>query len=695
MEAFIAKAPIRKFQFHQQSGAGPCVDGETDAGAFRLRDRETFSGARLRNKTKARGARFYRAGHVKNVHHVEKTTVISGPVRSGRRSGSGKPYFRPDTAASFRDQATQRCFTGDSPLASFSLFPVLCLFIAFLGCSSDSPTPAPKQQPDSPKTGNPKISAQKPEETVQTLADFSETAASAGIHFTYRNGEESGHFAILESLGGGVGMFDYDSDGDVDLFVPGGGRYESEKKTVGLSPGLFRNHGDWRFSAEADVAGVATAPWYSHGAAITDFDNDGFSDVLVTGYGGLLFYQNQGDGTFLEIARATGLTDDQWSSSAACGDIDGDGNPDFYVAHYVNWSPDNNPVCAGPKPGLREVCPPRRFDPLPDIIYHNNGDCTFSDVSIEMQLRRDGKGLGVVMADVDLDGRIDIYVANDTVPNFLYRNSGDGTLEDASTRSGTSLSDSGMPEGSMGVDVGDYNLDGRPDIWVSNFERESIALYRNDDNLIFQHVSRSTGITAVGGLAVGWGTVFFDFDRDGDEDSFVSNGHVIRYPTNAPLRQTPLLFQNDPGSRFHNVAQGAGEYLRTPHMGRGVACGDLDDDGDQDLVISCNNEPVAVLANQSGANHGFVIRLIGTRSNRDAVGAWVKVRVGPDQPEMLRMVKAGGSYASSNDPRLFFGVGHATSVASVEVHWPSGVIQNFSDVAILETLVLLEPNADF
>lgn len=598
------------------------------------------------------------------------------------------------TTGSLDDRVAQGCYSGDPLRSSSHLFPVFCLIIAFLGCTPDSPQTPAKQQTESQNNRSPKVSERKPAEMIPSIAAFSETAAGAGINFTYHNGEESGHFAILESLGGGVGMFDYDSDGDVDLFVPGGGRYESEKKTVGLSPGLFRNLGDWRFVETTVAAGTATAPWYSHGAAITDFNNDGFSDILVTGYGGLLLFQNQGDGTFREIARQTGLTDDQWSSSAACGDVDGDGNPDFYVAHYVNWSPDNNPICEGPEPGLREVCPPRRFDPLPDIIYHNNGDSTFSDFSTKLQLRTDGKGLGVLMADVDLDGHLDIYVANDTVPNFLYRNNGDGTLEDASTRSGTSLSDAGVPEGSMGVDVGDYNLDGRPDLWVSNFERESCSLYRNDGNFFFQHVSRSTGVTAVGGLAVGWGTVFLDFDRDGDEDVFVSNGHVIRYPKNAPLRQPPHLFQNDSGPRFHNVAPAAGDYLQTPHMGRGVACGDLDNDGDQDLVISCNNEPVAVLTNHSGTNNSFVVRLIGTRSNRDAVGAWIKIRVAPDQPEMIRLVKAGGSYASSSDPRLFFGVGTATSIAEVAIHWPSGVIQSLSDVAIQETLVLREPNPD-
>ncbi len=615
-------------------------------------------------------------------------------VDFGPRLGCGRQTVGSHTTMRRTNYAAPRRWSGDSQRSSTVLFPVFLLAVALLGCTHDSPTETPKSKPESKNDRTPKVSAPKPVEIIPSIAAFSDMATEAGIRFTYRNGEESGHFAILESLGGGVGITDYDNDGDVDLFVPGGGRYESAKKTVGLMPGLFRNLGDWRFVETAEVSGTATAPWYSHGASITDFNNDGFSDVLVTGYGGLLFFQNLGDGTYVEIARATGLTDSQWSTSAACGDLDGDGNPEIYVAHYVDWSPENNPFCDGPKPGLREVCPPRRFEPLPDIIYHNNGDCTFSDISKEMQLRTDGKGLGVVMADVDLDGHIDIYVANDTVPNFLYRNDGAGKLEDASTRSGTSLSDSGTPEGSMGVDVGDYNLDGRPDIWVSNFERESIALYRNDGNFIFQHVSRSTGITAVGGLAVGWGTVFLDFDRDGDEDVFVSNGHVIRYPTNAPLRQAPLLFQNDPGPRFHNVAPGAGEYLQTPHMGRGVACGDLDNDGDQDLVVSCTNEPLVVLANKSGTNHSLVIRLIGTRSNRDAVGAWVKIRVAAGQPEMIRLAKAGGSYASSNDSRLFFGVGSATTIADVAIHWPSGVVQNLSDVSIQETLVLLEPNAD-
>ena len=526
---------------------------------------------------------------------------------------------------------------------------------------------------------------------VQTAAAFVDVSRSSAIEFTYRNGREAGQYSILELLGGGVGMSDYDNDGDIDLFFPGGGQFKSKTEIIGLSSGLFRNEGSWQMTDRALESRIDVPLQYSHGAAVGDFDNDGFADVLVTGYGGLTLFHNQGDGTYRNDTRIAGLSDSLWSSSAAWGDLNGDGNADLYVAHYVDWSPVNNPVCPGPQPVGRDVCPPRRFEPLPDVLFVSNGDGTFFDASATAPLRKDGKGLGVLMADVDLDGHVDVYVANDNVANFLYRNTGDGHLEDASSRSGTSLSDLGTPDGSMGVDAGDYNLDGRPDIWVSNYERESFALYRNEGNFFFQHVSRMTGVTSVGGLAVGWGTVFFDFDRDGDEDVFVSNGHVIYYPTNVPLRQPPLLFQNESGTSFRNVATQAGPYLRTPHMGRGTAVGDLDNDGDQDLAISLINEPVAVLSNQSGANHSLVVRLIGTHCSRDAVGALVRVQVTDDAPVMISLVKSGGSYASSSDPRLYFGLGQATSVRRVEVRWPSGVTEILEEVDAQEILVLREP----
>ncbi|HUG89452.1 MAG TPA: CRTAC1 family protein [Planctomycetaceae bacterium] len=527
-----------------------------------------------------------------------------------------------------------------------------------------------------------------------TMIRFTDMTEQAGIQFEYRNGEEAGNLAILESLGGGAALFDFDGDGDLDLFLPGGGGFATGPQVLGRPPALYVNQGGWNFIEASVPAGLDRAPFYSHGASAADFDNDGFTDLLVTGYGGLLLFHNRGDGTFEERAAPAGLTDRLWSSSAAWGDVNGDGDLDLYVAHYVDWSFENHPHCAGPKPGQREVCPPREFQPLPDVLYVNNGDGTFRDASLEAGLRLEGpetgKGLGVLMADLDLDGAIDIYVGNDTVPNFLYRNQGDGRFEDVSLTSGTSMNDRGVADGSMGVDSGDLNLDGRPDLWVANYENESFAYYRNEGRCEFYHSSQAAGITAVGGLYVGWGTVIFDADRDGDEDIFASNGHVIRFPVNAPLRQTPLMFENLEGRRFRNVAPAAGAYLASPHMGRGAAVGDIDNDGRLDLAVSHTNEPAALLKNESADANGWIgFRLIGTRSNRDAIGAVVRLRTA--QGTQVRQIKGGTSYASTCDLRVHFGIGRQDAVEQAAIRWPSGHEQVVKAPAIGQYHTVVEP----
>ena len=376
------------------------------------------------------------------------------------------------------------------------LFAVLLALLAG-GCDSGSDEESEGDGSNKPAVNNGEggsstVSA-LPSERIKTTIQFADVTEQTSIDFTCRNGQEAGNFAIIESLGGGAGLFDYDCDGDIDVVVPGGGHFPAEKTIAGLSTALFRNEGGFSFSDQSSTAAIDTPGFYSHGVAVTDFDNDGFPDFLVTGYGGLKLYHNMGDGTFEESAQESGLTDSLWSSSAAFADFDGDGHSDLYVAHYVNWSFDNHPPCmAGDK---KEVCPPRSFDPLPDTLYLSNGDGSFRDASRDWGLSLKGKGLGVVAGDLDLNGTIEVYVGNDTVPNLLYRNEGT-TFEDTSLMSGTSLSEGGSADGSMGVDLGDFNSDGLPDLWVANYESESFALYRNDGDCLFQPVSSSMGVTA-------------------------------------------------------------------------------------------------------------------------------------------------------------------------------------------------------
>ena len=526
-----------------------------------------------------------------------------------------------------------------------------------------------------------------------TTARFEDVADRAGVVFTYHNGEEAGQFSILESLGGGVAVWDYDGDGTLDLFFPGGGRLTADRKVLGLPGALFRNERGWRFTNQTVAAGLQSAEHYSHGAAVGDYDGDGFPDLLVTGYGGLTLWHNRGDGTLLETTLAAGLTDTLWSTSAAWGDLNGDGAPDLYVAHYVDWSFDRHPLCTAQQADQsRDICPPGDFNPLPDILYMSNADGTFRDGSQEAGLRLDGKGLAVIIADLDVDGDLDIYVGNDdTAGNFLYSNDGHGRLEEIGLGSGTSADNHGRPNGSMGVDIGDYNQDGLPDILVANFERETMALYRNLGGCLFQHVSEPAGLAAVGGRYVGWGSIFLDFDGDGDEDAMIANGHVLQFPGYSPVHQNPLLFENHGGKRFVNVAAGAGSYFSSAHQVRGVVCSDLDGDGALDLVVSHVNEPVAVLANQShgsGPRRFCSVRLIGTQSAREPSGSVVRLVV--DGKTQVRYLKGGGSYASALDPRLYFGIAAGSRIERLEVIWPSGAVSRRDDVASGGSVTVIE-----
>jgi hypothetical protein len=529
-------------------------------------------------------------------------------------------------------------------------------------------------------------------------AYFEDVTAASGLSMTYRNGEEAGHLSLLEAMGGGVGLLDYDRDGLLDVFLTGGGHFDGpdRKEIRGHPCKLFRNRGGWKFEDVTAAAGLdrlsGGGQWfYTHGVAAADFDNDGWTDLLVTGWGRLALFHNEpnpaGGRRFREVTREAGLSDSLWSLSAGWGDLDGDGLPDLYVTHYVDWSFANHPRCPGYVPHTPyAVCSPKSFKALPDVLYRNTGKGTFRDASAEFGLRPDGKGLGVLVADLDEDGRPDVYVANDTSGNFLYLNRG-GRLEEAAFPRGVAYAASGKEQGSMGVDAADYDGTGRFSLFVTNYQQEAHALYRNGGRGQFRHVSDAAGVSAIGLAFVGFGTGFLDFDRDGAEDVFIANGHITPHPAPpSEQRQRPVLFRNTrrdapPGSlvRFEDVSPRGGPYFAGKRIGRGAAFGDLDNDGRTDVVVSHTNEPAALLRNAAdNGRHWLGVSLVG-RPHADAVGAVLTLEAGGEK--FVKQVKGGGSYLSSNDPRVLFGLGPTRDVASLTVRWPSGKTQTWRDLA--------------
>lgn len=525
---------------------------------------------------------------------------------------------------------------------------------------------------------------------------FDEVATSCGIDHTYRDGQEAGLYAILESLGGGVGLIDFDGDGLLDVFLPGGGSLD-ETTISGLPGKLYRNLGEWKF--EDVTAGVMPeqAIFYTHGCAVADYDCDGWPDLLVTGWGRVALYHNEpADAAdpakgrrLVDGADAAGLTPITWGTSAAWADFDGDGYPDLYLCQYVDWSLTNNPRCRGYSSGVeRDVCPPGEFTGLPHLLFRNNADGTFTEVGKEAGLRvlgvtdekgnqvGMGKGLGVVAADFNDDGRPDIYVGNDTVDNFLYMNRGEFQFEEIGLLSGVARDDRGMANGSMGIAVADFNRTGRPSIFVTNYENEMHALYRNLGREAFHHSTSGAGIAALGQKFVGFGTSFVDLDHHGWQDLIIANGHVIRHPVNTTLEQLPVLLRNTGGDRFQDIRQRGGDYFATKHIARGLATGDLDNDGRLDVVVCHVNQPAAVLRNVSDTtgNHWIGFSLSGG-TNRDLTGTKVVVDAGGTH--FARFVVGGGSYLSAHDPRIVIGLGRTDRISKVSIHWSHGAVEDW------------------
>jgi len=510
--------------------------------------------------------------------------------------------------------------------------------------------------------------------------------------------------SILETPGSGVALFDYDKDGWLDIYLVNGSTFPALK---GNEPApramLFHNNHDGTFTDVTAKAGVANERW-GFGVAVGDYDNDGWPDLYVSNFGANRLYHNNHDGTFTDVAEKAHVTFGGWSTGATWGDYDHDGYLDLFVPAYVKFDPDNPPIAGkGPLPpgfcqfrGIDVMCGPRGLPGEGDHLFHNNRDGTFTDISVNAGVSdpRGYYGFASVFVDVDDDGWVDLLVANDSVPKYLYRNKHDGTFEDISYLSGFALNDEGREQASMGIAVGDYNRDGRVDFYITNFSDDYNTLYRNDGEASFSDVTFSAGIANVTIPFLGWGTGFLDYDNDGLLDIFVANGHVYpgvdRQDWGTTWAQRPLLFRNLNGSKFEEVRPATGSGLATVVPARGAAFGDLFNDGHIDVVMNVvDGTPVLLRNVVKNSNHWLALNLVGgPKSPRDAIGA--KVFITSGGVRQRGDVFSGGSYASSSDMRLHFGLGAATKVDKVEIRWPSGGKEEFLVPAVDRIFTVVE-----
>ena len=525
---------------------------------------------------------------------------------------------------------------------------------------------------------------------VDAQLRFTDVTTKTGIRFRHEDGR-SGAYYFLETLGAGAAWFDYDEDGDVDIYFVNGADLPGMKSEVTPTNVLYRNDGDGTFTDVTDEAGVGDSG-YGFSCAVGDYDNNGFPDLYITNFGANVLYRNDGDGTFTDVTMQAGVGNPSWGASAAFADYDNDGYLDLFVANYVEFEVESNPECG--TIGVRTHCGPGAFQGTASVLYRNDGDGTFINVTRKAGVRNpNGKGMGVIWCDYDNDADLDLFVANDKVEDWLYRNEGDGTFKDVGLTSGVALNEMGAPYSSMAPVFGDIDNNGWFDLVITNFQDEPNSVYYNDGDGFFSDITYRSGIGGPTLIRLAWGADFADLDNDSWLDLFVATGHLeenvhLLNPTTTYPQQNQL-FLNRGDCTFGDVSDSSGDGLLLKKVSRGAAFGDYDNDGDVDVLITNSHQSPDLLRNDTvNQNHWLVFATVGTRSNRSGIGARVKVTASGSV--QMREVKSGASYPSHSDMRLHFGLGESAMAEHVEIRWPSGLMEHYKDVETDQFLIATE-----
>ncbi len=535
-------------------------------------------------------------------------------------------------------------------------------------------------------------------QTPPGAGHFVDATEQLGIHFRQQASPTAKKY-LPETMGSGVALFDYDNDGRLDIFLANGALITDPmpKGAIPRKDGpkywnrLYHQKSDGTFEDVTEKAGLA-GTGYSTGVAVGDYDNDGYEDIYVCGYGRSTLYHNNGDGTFTDVTDAAGLAGSGWMTSAAWVDYDNDGRLDLVVARYMQWDFDDI-VCTDSK-GERGYCHPDMFKPASALLFHNDGGGKFHEVSHQAGIDKPGKGLGVAIADYNHDGRMDILIANDAIQQYLFHNRGDGTFEEVGLAAGVGFDGDGRAFSGMGVDISDYNNDGWPDIFITDLAHQRFALFTNQKDGTFDYSTSIEGLAPISQLHSGWGARFMDYDNDGWKDLLIVQSHVMdtiqNTEPNLHYRESPALLHNEQGKKFVDVSADSGGVFHEQWAARGMAIGDIHNNGKLDAVVTQNDGPAHVLMNETeNANHWIDLSLVGVKSNRDGIGA--EVRVLTSAGEQFGTVTTTGSYQSSSDKRLHFGLGSAYFIREIDIRWPSGIRQVLKDQKADRILTITEP----